>query len=227
VPITFNVAKADLSLDSVFSQPEFGLFRDTPALLRHLFMGLRSHAPQLRNLRLEGGEGSVGEFHVACHLYDFRAGVRVYTEKVTVACINILENELDTFSRLVVDALSAVKAHQSTVAFRTHTITVVMHGQLEGKSVNDYVSAFAKNFPTALGPPTGNGAVVYFGPKDDRIASSVTLDLSVLLADGMFVRSYVVWDATKVEIPALPARTRAFVGEVLDAFGLQVPTLRS
>src|SRR5262249_37570852 len=109
---------------------------------------------------------------------------------------------------------------------RTHTMNVVMHGTLEGKSVREYLSTFARNIPTTLGPQTGNGGVVYFGAKDDRIVSSVTVDVSTLLNDGMFVRPYAVWDANKVDVWALPARVRVFVREALDAFGLEVPALR-
>ncbi len=227
MPTTLNVTKADLSLESTFIQPEFGLFRDTPALLRQLFTRLQPHAPQLQNMKIERGNNTIGDFHMACHLYDLRVGVRIYTEKVSVVCINVLDNEGEKFGRLMVDALSAVKEHQPTVVFHTHTMNVVMHGQLEGKSVKEYLSTFAKNVPTGLGPQTGNGGVVYFGAKDDRILSSVTFDISALVPDGMFVRPYVVWDANKVEVSALPVRAAAFVREALGSFGLEVPTLRS
>src|SRR5436305_562715 len=119
VATTLNVAKADMSLESAFVQAEFGLFRDTPALLRHLFTHLQPHAPQLQNMKIERGNDTVGDFHLACHLYDFRVGVRVYAEKVGIICINVLDNEVEKFSRLIVDSLSAVKEHQPTAAFRT------------------------------------------------------------------------------------------------------------
>jgi len=227
VPTTLNLSKADLSLESAFVQPEFALFRDTSALLRHLFTRLQPHAPLLQNMKIERGTDNIGDFHVACHLYDFRVGVRIYTEKVSVVGLNVLENEVEKFGDLIVNVLSAVKDHQPTAAFRTHTMNVVMHGKPEGKSAREYLSTFVKNVPMGLGPQTGNGGVIYFGAKDDRIVSSVTFDISALLPDGMFVRPYVVWDASKVEVSALPARATAFIREALRAFGLEVPTFRS
>lgn len=224
---TLNVVRADLSVESVYVSPAFGIFRDTPALLERLSARLQSHAPQLQNMKLERGtDNSFGDLHVVCHLYAFRVGVRVYAEKVSVICINVLDNEVERFSSLIVDALSAVKEYQPTVAFRTHTMSVALHGTLGGKSVREYLSTFVRNVPSGLGPHTGNGGVMYYGPEDDRILSTMTVDLSAMVSDGLFVRPYVVWDAKKVEIGALPVRAAGFIRQALGAFGLEVPSLR-
>jgi len=226
VPLTLNVAKADLSLDSAFVQPEFGLFRDTPKLMRHLFEHLQRHSPRLQDLKIERGNNSVGELSVECHLYNFQTGVRVFTEKVNVVSINVRQDEVERFETVVVGALSAVKEHQPTVAFRTHTLSMLLHGALQNKSGRDYLAAFVRNVPTGLGTHTGNGFVMYFGPEEDRLLSSVTVDLSALVPDGILFRPYVVWDANKVEVAALPSRGFAFVRQVLDAFGVEIQTLR-
>jgi len=103
---------------------------------------------------------------------------------------------------------------------------VGIHGRLEGESVKDYLSRFVRNIPTGLGPPIGNGGVVYFGADEDRLLSTVTVDMSALLPDGLFVRTQVVWDANKVEIPSIPMRAVSFVRHALERLGLEVPTLR-
>ena len=170
MPTKLTVVKADLSVETGYISPAFGLFRDIPALLQHLFARLQSHVPRLQEMKVERGtENSFGEFHVACHLYGLRLGVRVYAEKVSIVFINVLENEVEKFGSVVVDALSAVKEHQPTLAFQTHTMAVVLHGTLEGKSVREYLSSFVRNVPNGLGPHTGSGGVMYFGAEDDRI----------------------------------------------------------
>lgn len=227
MPTTLSVIKADLSVESVYVNPAFGLFRDTPALLQHLFVRLQSHAPQLQNMKLErGADNSFGDLHVVCHLYAFRVGVRVYAEKVSVICINVLEDEVERFSALIVDALSAVREYQPAVAFRTHTMSVALHGTLGGQSVKEYLATFVRNVPSGLGPHTGNGGVMYYGPEDDRILSTMTLDLSGMVSDGLFIRPHVVWDANKVDIRNLPARATGFIRQALGAFGLEVSALR-
>ena len=227
MPLTLNVAKADLNLESAYAQPEFGLFRDTSGLIGRLFTRLQPHGLRLRDVRIDRGGESVADFHVACHLYNFRVGVLVRTEKVEIGCLNVEEQDVDQFGSVAVEALSAVKEYQPALVFRSHAMGVAMHGTLESASVKDYLSQFAKNLPGGLGPQTGNGGVIYFGADDDRILSSVTFDISGLLPESLFVRTYAVWDARKVEPSALPARAKTFVRQALDAFGLEVPTLRS
>ncbi len=226
MPTTLNVVKADLSVESVYVQPEFGMFKNTDALLKHLFVRLKSHAPQLQDMKIERGNDSAGDFHVVCHLYASRVGVRVYFERVSIICINVLDNEVEKFSSLIVDAISAVKEHLPSVAFRTHTMSVALHGTLREKSVREYLSPFVGSVPSGLGPHTGSGGIIYFGPEDDRILSTMTVDLSALVPDGLFVRPYAVWDANKVEVATLPVRARNFLRQALGAFGLEVPSWR-
>jgi hypothetical protein len=227
VPTTLNVVKADCTLETAFAQPYLAMFRDTPGLLQSLLTHLQAHAPQLQNIKIERGNESVGDFHVVCHLYDFRTGVRVFTEKVSVACVNIQDREIERVGAVVVDALSAVQAHQPAISFGTHTFTVAIHGRLEDGSALQYLSNFSNNVPTGLGPFTGSGSVMYFGPKDDRILSTMTVDLSALVPDGLLVRPYVVWDAKRIELRELPVRGAEFVRHALGAFGLEVSPLRA
>lgn len=224
--LKLNVAKADLHLESAYARPEFGLFRDTPGLIGHLFTRLQPYGLRTQDVKIERGGGSLADYHLALHLWNFRLGVLVRTEKVELACLSFGETEVEQVGAVTVEALSAVKAHHASVEFRSHTLSVAMHGTLEGSSVKDYLSGFARNLPTGLGPPIGNGSVIYFGAEEDRIASSVTVDLSGVVSDGLFVRTYVVWDASKTEPSALPARAGTFVRLAVDAFGLEIPTLR-
>jgi len=227
VPLTLNVAKADLSIESAFAQPEFGLFRDTPGLVEHLFRRLQPYGLRIQDMKIDRGGGNMAELHVACHLFNFRLGVLVRTDKVEIAWLDVRDTDVDQFGAASVEAFSAVKDHKPAVTFRSHALGVAMHGTLEGSSTRDYLSRFAQNVPGGLGPPTGSGGVMYFGAEDDRVLSSVTLDVSGVLSEGLFVRTYVVWDANKVEPSALPARATAFVRHSFDAFGLEVPALGS
>lgn len=227
MPNTLNVARADLIVESAYAQPEFGLFRDTAALFRRLYEQLQPHALQLQNMKLERGSGNLADFHVACHMYNFRAGVTVHAEKAGISWVNLLDNEIEVFNSLFLCALAAIKEHQPTVVFRSHTMTLGLHGALEGKSVNDYLSTFVRNVPEGLGPHTGNGGVMYFGPSGDRLLSTITVDLSAVVPSGLFVRPHIVWDGSKIEVAALPASAMAFLRQALGAFGLEIHSLRS
>lgn len=226
MPIKFNVAKADLGLDSVFAKPQFGLFRDVAGLMQHLFGRLESHGLRLQDLKIERGTGSVADYHVLCHLYNFLMAVRVRTEKVEINWLEAPENLVERFGIATVETLSAVRAHLPGAAFRAHTMGVGMHGSLEGEPLKEYLSRFVKNIPNGLGSQIGNGAVFYFGAEEDRIISTVTVDMSAVVTDGLFVRIYVIWDGEKVDVASLPTRASAFVRNALDRVGLEVPTLK-
>ena len=94
-----------------------------------------------------------------------------------------------------------------------------MHGSLESGSVKKYISNFVKNVPDGLGPSAGNGTVMYFGPVGERLLCSVTIDRSTTVPDGLFCRTYVVWDATKVKIEDLPELANRFVRETVSQIG--------
>ena len=227
MPSRLHVAKADLNLDASFTQPEFSLFRDTDGLLQSLFARLQQHGLRLQDMKIERGTGSVGEFHVACYLYNFMMAVRVRPEKIEIGCFEVPENYVERLLAAIVDALLAVQSHLPSLIFRAHTMGVALHGTLDGESVKQYLSKFVGNVPSGLGPQIGSGAVFYFGAEDDRLLSSVTVDLSAVLTDGLFVRLYVVWDAKKLQVAAIPSQATGFARHALDCFGLEVPTLRS
>jgi hypothetical protein len=225
VPNTLNVIKADLTVESAYVQPEFEMFGDTPALVKRLFVELQGHDPQIQNMQLERGSNNFGELHVNCNLYDSRVGIRVYADKVVLIWINLTNNEIERFGSLFVSALGAVKGHRPAIQFRTHTMNVVLNGHLKGQPVRDYLSTFVRNVPEGLGPRSGNGGVIYFGPADDRILSTFTVDLSATVSDGLFVRQYVVWDGSKVGVAEFPRRATAFLRQAVGAFGLEIPSL--
>jgi hypothetical protein len=128
------------------------------------------------------------------------------------------------YGAAIVDVLLSLHNYDKNLKYRAFTLNVGMHGTLEGGSVKKYISNFVKNVPDGLGPSAGNGAVMYFGPMGQRLLCSVILDRSTIVSDGLFCRTYVVWDATKVEIEGLPELANRFVRETLSQVGLESPS---
>jgi hypothetical protein len=221
-----NLSRADLKIESFFVQPQFGLFRDTLGLMHQLFSLLQTHGLQLQHMKIERGTGSIGDYHLLCHLYDFAMAVLVRPDKVETNWFQIPENFGDTLGHATLDALTAVQRHLPSLAFRAHNLAIALHGELEGTPVKDYLSRFVTNTPAGLGTQTGSGAVFYFGAKDDRLLTAITVDFSAMVPGGLFVRPFVVWDAAKVAPANLLERAILHVREILNALGLEIPTLR-
>jgi hypothetical protein len=79
--------------------------------------------------------------------------------------------------------------------------------------------------PQELGTQTGAGAVFYYGPEDGRVSSAVTADLSAVIADGLFFRTLVVWDASQVALAGLRARMNGYMDRVFAGFGLNLTAI--
>lgn len=221
--IKFDATRADLAFEAGFGQPEFALFRDTSGLFRHLFKRLEPHGLRLIDMKIERGSGNVADYHVLCYLFNFVMTIRVRLERIDVYCTELPRDYVQKFSAAILDALAAVQAHLPDLSFRVHALAVGLHGLLEGQPASEYLSRFVSNVPSGLGASTGNGVVFYFGPEGDRLLSSLTMDKSVLVPDGLYVRSHVIWDAKKVEIKNLATIAEGFVKQALSTIGLELP----
>ena len=219
--VKFSVTKADLTFEAGFGQPEFALFRDTPGLLRHLFKRLEPHGIRLVDMKIERGSGSAADFHVLCYLFNFVMTVRVRIDRIEVFCTDLPRDYVQKFSAAILDTLAAVQAHLPDLSFRSHALAVGLHGLLEGETVRHYISRFVPNAPK-IGSPTGNGVVFYFGPEGDRLLSAITLDMSAMVPDALYVRTHVILDAKKVEIKNLASIAEEFIRHVLNQIGLEL-----
>jgi len=223
VAIRFDVTRTDLTFEGSFSQPEFALFQDTPRLLRHLFARLEPHGLRLVDMKIERGSGSAADLHVVCYLFNYVMTIRVRLERIEVYCSQVLRDQARVFGAAILDTVLAVQTHLPDLAFRAHGLAVGLHGLLEGQPTSKYLSRFISNPPSGLGPPTGNGVVFYFGPEGDRLLSTLSLDRSIMIPDGLWVRPYVVWDAKKVEIKNLAIIAESFIRQTLNQIGLELP----
>jgi hypothetical protein len=220
----FTVSQAEFQLEASFSEAEFSLFRETNNFLDHLFKALQPHGARLADLRVETGGGSAADFNILCSLFNYWVTLRVRIDRIEMVGSQMPQDYVYKYGAAIVDALLAVRNYRQNLKYRAYTLNVGMHGSLESGSVKQYISNFIKNVPEGLGPSAGNGAVMYFGPVGERLLCSVIIDRSTLVSDGLFCRTYVVWDATKVKIEELPELANRFVRETVSQIGLELPS---
>ena len=223
MPINFHVERADLHFEAGFSEPEFTLFRDTAGLLSQLFKRLEPHGARLSEIRTERGAGSAADFHVLCYLFNFLMTIRIRVDRIEVICSEFNRDHAEKFSAAIVDTLGAVRSFRPELSLRAYTLVIGLHGTLDGNSTEHFLSRFAANIPSGLGPSVGSGTVMYFGPEHERQMCALTVDRSAVVQDALFVRTHVVWDAKRVESQDLPKTADAFVKQALTAMGLQLP----
>ena len=221
--IKLEVSKADLVFEAGFPKPEFGLFREGTRLLDQLYTRLEPHGLKLTDIRMERGNGSVGDQHLQLYLFNYLMTVRVRVERVEITCSDLPQDLVDRFKAAIVDTLRAVKDYQRDLSFRAFVIAFGLHAKLEGMSARDFLVRFVTNTPGNLGASTGFGAAFYFGPHENRLLSTITVDASALVPDGLFVRINTVWDPDRVAIDSLADVADSYTRQVLESLGLQLP----
>lgn len=220
----FTVRQAQFQMEAQFSQAEFSLFRDTHNFLDQLFKALQPHGARLADIRVETGGGSAADFNVLCYLFNYWLTLRVRLDRIETFGSQLPQDHVHKYGAAIVDALLSVRNYHQNLKYPAYTLNVEMHGSLESGSVKEYISNFVKNVPDGLGPSAGNGAVMYFGPAGERLLCSVIIDRSTMVPEGLSCRTYVVWDANKVEIERLPELANRFVREALGQMGLELPS---
>lgn len=219
--VEVKVSQAELSFQADFSEPAFDIFRDAASLNRRMFSKLSKFGLRLSDIKPERGNGSLADLHLRCSLFNFSVTINVRAERVEVNCFdkNVIGSK--SFPDAVVEALEAVQTHVPSVPFRTYTWSLALHSLLTGVSQADFLAKFSAGRPEELGPSIGSGTVFYYGPDAERLMSSVTIDLSTLLRDHVFIRAQVVWDAQKATLRSLPDLAEKYAALVLERLGLE------
>lgn len=218
----FHVERADLHFEAGYNEPEFALFRDTAELLRHLFKKLEPHGARLSDIRIERGDGSAADFHVLCYLFNFWMTIRIRVDRIEIICSVFPRDYADKFGAAIVDTLDAISSFRGDISFRAYALVIGLHGSVDGNSTEKFLSRFATNIPTGLGPSVGTGTVMYFGPANERQMCAVTVDRSAIVQDALFVRTHVAWNAKKIESQNLPKIADVFVRQALTEVGLKL-----
>jgi len=220
VSLTYRALQGDLNFQAEFQEPAFELLRDPIGVQRQLFTRLSRHGVRLVDVRLDRGNGSLGDHSFLCYLFNFAVSVRVGLGGMEIICFDLARVDTNKLGESGVDALGAIKEHAPSVSFKAYTLSVGLHGKLDECPAQEFLSKYAANVPGGLGPRIGNGAVFYYGASASRLMTSVTLDLSASITDGLFVRTQVVWDASKVGIETIPQLSDSHVKEVLGHLDL-------
>jgi hypothetical protein len=223
VPTGFNVGRLDYTCEARYQQPELGIFRDGAGLSTHIFTALRAHGVTLDDLKIERGDGTLGQLHIFCKLFDFGLTIRTRPDRVDIVGVFVNSQEkADKFSAAAVDALTAIEKLIKG-GYSTYTIQVHLHGTVSEGDTRTFLAQFSSKTPNA-GPITGNAIAYYYGPAEERLSSGITVDFSLVFPGGLYVRVQGLWDATRVTVQALPVRINTYVQEALTALNLERPS---
>ena len=219
--MNFTVERREVEIESTFSPRLWHLVHDVPALYEPLLDRLTNVGLSSTDLRPAAGDGSVGgtglgfwllggTVHVELRLDSLRLRTATPTADVLAAADD------------VVAALQ--QASRNALRFRTHALSHACHGRIEGMKAAEFVAQFAPKPPAAegLGDHLGTGVAYYFGEAPPAVSSTLTLDTSQAIQDGLFVRFFVVMDGATGTIPEMHGLAEEQVRTMLASVSLEM-----
>jgi len=209
-------------VEAGYHRPQFDLLRNESRLLPRLAERLSVHGLKLSDIKVERGNGSVGDLHLLCYLLDYVLTVRIRVERVEIYCSPLTEGNKKQVIAAALETLSCVR-ESTEGGYRAYAVALNIHGVLESQSARAFLARLVSSPPSEAGPLIGNGVAYYFGPSGDRVASSLTLDASAVVTDGLYIKPQATWDASRLASEQLAERAEDFVRRTLGAFGVEVP----
>ena len=222
MPVKFVVSKSDVTFEAGYQQPEFGLFREDAGLFARLVSRLSSYGLKLSDMKVERGSGTLAEIHLFFYLLDYLLTVRIRLDRAEIFCSHLTDENKKRVIAATLDTLDCIRENIGG-QYRAYALTMNIHGLLENQSARTFLSKLIVAPPAAAGSVSGNAVAYYFSPVDDRIASSLTFDVSATAADGLYARPQATWDASRVPMVQLADRAEEFVRRALGSFGVEVP----
>jgi hypothetical protein len=186
-----------------------------PGLLEQVFSRLAQHGLGLASTRQNFGSGHVNfnEVSLQCDLPGWT--LKIFFDHVE------LTTSLDAYREGIAKAAAEiVKQQESSLDFATFTSVLSLHGKVMNGEYREVLSQFTCEPSTRPGPMLGSGAVFYFGSEGDRLLTSLTIDRSARVEDGIFVNSHIVYDASKASLASLED-IRLRIDETLAHVGLE------
>lgn len=222
MPIKLAVSRSDLTIEAAYPQPQFGLFQENRGLYTRLAARLLPHGLKLSEMKIEHGNGSIGEYHLSFFLLEYLLVVRVRVDRTEVYCTQLTD---DNKSRVVAAAKETLACLRETIGteYRAYAVTLNIHGVMENQSAKVFLGTLVAAPPAAAGPIVGNGVGYYFAGAGDRIGSSLVLDTSALVPDGLYAKPQATWDASRLSLDELAERVEEFVRTTLGWFDIEVP----
>ena len=186
------------------------------ALLDQQGLGLSS-----MDLRPDAGDGSVGGAGLGFWLFGGRTNVRIGLDSVRFRSTLLTSDVV----RSVDGVLAGMRQASPELQLRSHALSYSCHGCIEGTKTSEFVGRFVREAPVieGFGNHLGAGVAFYFGEAPPIMSSTLTLEVSQRVPDGLFVRVFMLFDETvgsgvEIETPA-EERVRA----ALSAVSLEIP----
>lgn len=185
----FDIQQSEAELEVRFQPRLWSLIHNVPALYEALLTNLAPCQLSANDLRVEGS--GIGGAALSFWLFNFNVNVTIRLEGFTVRCNRIRQVSREHLTQTVDGIVAALgQAIGDAVVVQGQTIEYSSHGAVEGLSASDVIQRFTKAGPVVagFGESNGRGAAFYYGEAGPLLSSVLTIDISRVIADGLFLR---------------------------------------
>lgn len=214
----FTVEQSEIEIESQFASRLWSVVHDVPVLYDALLEELAYAGLSSMDLRPDSGNGAVGGAGVGVWLFGGQANARIGLDGVRFQTSSTDSRVVNSVDGVV----GAIRRASPELGFRSHAVSYACHGLIEGMRAAEFVRRFVPNSVNVagFGDCLGAGAVLYFGEAPPVMTATLTLDVSRVVQEGLFVRVFVVMDGEVGAGPAVRALMKERTGAALTAVGL-------
>ena len=185
----FNILQSDAELDVRFQPRLWSLIHNVPTLYEALLTNLAPCQLSANDLRVEGS--GIGGAALSFSLFNFNVSVTIRLEGFTVRCNRLPQVSREQLIQTVDGIVAALsQAIGDAVVIQGQTVEYSSHGAAEGLPASDVIRRFTKAGPEVegFGENNGQGAAFYYGEAGPLLSSVLTVDISRVVSDGIFLR---------------------------------------
>lgn len=208
--------KSYAKLEGFFESPAFELMADHWELQRRLFEALNPCGLALSDLSAENIAGPASEVCVTATLHRVSTVVRVLLDRIEVSCYDYNPMSQPAAYQISERALRAFASHLKLVILSFHT-----HLALSPVSAPSYLQTWVARYPDKLGPGQSSGVSFSLGPDGERLFGEVSLELSALHADALFLKCLAGWKSSEALIGGFPQVAERYILKLVEALELE------
>jgi hypothetical protein len=219
----FHVAQSEIELETKFSPRLWSIYHDVPSLYEPLLDRLAYAGLSATDLRHETGDGSIGGTSLLFWLFGLQMQVHLKVESFQVRIPNLRQIAFSKASETVEAIRGAIRQTVgSQVSFISHTVTYSCHGKPEGLKSVEIIRRLVPNLPQIdeFGECVGGGAAFYYSGRLPFLSVGITVDVSRIVPDGLFLRAIFLVDKSPESVDALAKVCDKGITSVLDKFEL-------
>ena len=217
----YSVAESDLSVEG-FSEPAFSLLNADSNVLKAVTPNLSSFS-HIRgaNIRIEQDSNPIANANATFDLHALDGYARISIDRAQIPLFSPHSFDKDVISNLSSSFFDAVNQELQSCAYGHHLVQFSFHAALESGSPEEHTRGFVRAIPEDSDKGIGNSVTYYFGKNDERLHSSVTLDMSSEHDNWVFARVAMAFDATKISLRDLKDLVVDHSNTLLNLIGLE------